>query len=185
MSEADKKKWNQKYKERTNDITLPSPTPILKELTPMLHGKYALDIACGLGGNSVYLTQLGFFVTAWDVSDVAIHYLQDLSIKHELAIKTEVKDLDVFLEVNDSFDLVVDTFYLNRPLFPQIKKLVKPGGLFLMHTFSLTDSQANTHISDQYKLQPCELKNIFSEWEILYFNQNEKDGLQSILACKK
>ena len=114
MSEADKVKWNQKYKEKTKDFSLPQPTPLLKELTPMLRGKTALDIACGLGGNSVYLAQHGFDVTAWDISDVAIHYLNDLSVKHKLAIKAELKDLDAFLEVNTSFDLVIDTFYLNR-----------------------------------------------------------------------
>jgi len=182
MSDADKVKWNQKYKERINDVSLPQPTPLLKELTPLLKGKSVLEIACGLGGNSVYLSQLGFDVTSWDISDIAVRYLNDLSVKHNLSIKAEVKDLDTLHEVSDSFDLVVDTFYLNRSLFPQIKKLVNPKGLFFMQTFSVTDSEKNTHISEQYKLKPGELKEIFARWEILHFD--DKDGLQSILALK-
>lgn len=148
-------------------------------------GKTALDIACGLGGNSLYLSELGFSVIAWDISDTAIHYLNELSGKHKLTIKAEVKDLDSYIEVNNSFDLVVDTFYLNRSLFPQIKKLVKPGGLFFMQTFFLTEVQSRSTISDQYKLKPSELKDIFANWETLHFEQDVHSGLQSILTRKK
>lgn len=185
MSQLDQIKWNQKYKEKISHDSLPQPNSLLKELAPLLQGKHALDIACGLGGNSVYLSQLGFIVTAWDISNIAIDYLNLVSKQHGLAIQGEVVDLDVAVYRRDTFDLVVDTFYLNRPLFPQIQHLVKPDGLFFMQTFMLTTTESHSHISDQYKLKPNELKDIFADWEILHFNQDEAKGLQSILARKK
>ena len=39
-----------------------------------------LEIACGMGGNAVFMAQYGLHVHAWDISQVAIKKLQDYAL---------------------------------------------------------------------------------------------------------
>jgi tellurite methyltransferase len=41
----------------------------------------ALDLACGLGGNSILLAQQGLKVDAWDIADVPVAALQELALR--------------------------------------------------------------------------------------------------------
>jgi SAM-dependent methyltransferase len=106
MAEADRERWNQRYRAEAYDFT---PAAWLHELEPRLreqasrcqaeapepqHGPLdprgpdlkvveqqrrprALDLACGGGRNALYLAELGYVVDAWDVSDVGLAYLDD------------------------------------------------------------------------------------------------------------
>jgi tellurite methyltransferase len=184
MSQADKVKWNQKYSEKLNPPSIPKANARLNELLPLLNVGSCLDFACGPGGNSILLAQQGFHVTAWDVSDVAIRHLRSLAHKSTLPITAIVVDLDDPIDTA-MFDLVIVTFYLNRLLFPFIKKSVAPGGVFFMQTFYQSARDGHPLISNDYKLRPGELKEIFHDWEVLDFLEDELTGLQSILVKKR
>ena len=70
-------KWNIKHLDRINQLKEPEPNPRLKNLLAYFkEGGTALDIACGLGGNSMFLAQSDYQVEAMDISDVAINYIQ-------------------------------------------------------------------------------------------------------------
>ena len=64
-----KMKWNHKYQTLLNEQKKPDPNKRLQSLTPYLNGGVALDIACGLGGNSLLLAQNHYRVHAIDISD--------------------------------------------------------------------------------------------------------------------
>jgi tellurite methyltransferase len=53
----------------------------------------ALDYGCGLGRHSILLAQKGFKVTAIDLSDNAIRYLDDWCKKENCILETKVADL--------------------------------------------------------------------------------------------
>jgi 2-polyprenyl-3-methyl-5-hydroxy-6-metoxy-1,4-benzoquinol methylase len=89
-----KTKWNEKYSERLIHLETPVPNERLTELSSYLGGEMALDLACGLGGNSLFLAQLNYQVRAMDISDVAIKYLQGLAKEKGLAITAVAADLD-------------------------------------------------------------------------------------------
>jgi tellurite methyltransferase len=182
-----KGKWNSKYKERLNDVMVPEPNTRLKKLAPYLTGGTALDLACGLGGNSLFLSQLNYHVEAIDLSDVAVNYLQQLVAEQKLSIKPRLADLTDMNSLQlkkNSFDLVVITYYLDRALFQLVKSLIKDNGYFFMETFYLFPNTVNQGVSDQYKLQPGELFEVFRDWNILYYEENQEDGRQTIF-CKK
>jgi tellurite methyltransferase len=174
-------KWNTKYIERIKQVSEPPVNPKLQQLTNYFSGGKALDIACGLGGNSVFLAQNNYQVTAIDISDVAINFLNQYALKNNLPIDARVGDLAKRALLDQNYDLVVMTYYLDRSLFPAIKDFLKTGGYFFMETYS---QHQKNGISEHYKLRTNELLDEFAHWDILYFEENELEGRQTIF-CRK
>ncbi|QIZ09292.1 methyltransferase domain-containing protein [Priestia megaterium] len=183
-----KNKWNSKYKERINQLEAPMPNERLAILSPYLTGGSALDLACGLGGNSLFLARLNFQVQAIDISDVAVNYLEEIAGKQKLAIFPRLCDLTDMAHLNlnnSSFSLIVITYYLDRSLFPLIKSIVKDNGYFFMETFYKSPKKESQGVSDQYKLLPGELLAEFSDWKVLFYEENEHEGRQTIFCQKQ
>jgi tellurite methyltransferase len=182
-----KTKWNLKHKERLEELKDPAVNPRLMNLSAYLNGDTALDIACGLGANSLFLARMNYQVEAIDISDVAINFVEEQTRKNDLKVHPHVCDLtklDRLEWQNHSFNLVVMTYYLDRLLFPIVKSLLQKDGYFFMETFYQTPQNQNNGVSNQYRLQSNELLAEFSEWKILFFEENEQEGRQTIF-CQK
>ncbi|WP_338448041.1 methyltransferase domain-containing protein [Niallia oryzisoli] len=182
-----KKKWNEKYKEKLLKSEEPILNVRLQELSNYLNGGTALDLACGLGGNSTFLANLGYRVEAVDISEVAIEYLQLLSDQKQLSIHPRISDLTDWQSLDfleNSFDLVVITYYLDRSIFPLVESILKENGYFFMETFYLSP-KSEQKVSSQYKLKSNELLSEFGDWHVLYYEENELEGRQTIFCRKK
>ena len=179
-------KWNKKHEDRLNDLKELQPNARLKNLSLYMKGGKALDIACGLGRNSIFLAQSGYEVLAVDFSEVATELIQKEALEKSLEISTLTADLTNFESLpmeKHSCDFVNMTYYLDRSLFPFIKKLIKPNGYFFMETYYLTPNAQK--VSDQYKLQSNELLTEFRGWKVLFFEENEQEGRQTIFCQKQ
>lgn len=182
-----KTKWNSKHKERIEQLKDPVVNPRLLNLSTYLNGGTALDIACGLGGNSLFLAHKNYQVEAIDISDVAINFIQEQARSNNLNIHPRLCDLTELKHIewqDQTFNLVVMTYYLDRSIFPIVKSLIQQDGYFFMETFFQTPQNQNEGVSNQYKLQSNELLSEFRNWKILFFEENEQDGRQTIF-CQK
>lgn len=183
-----KSKWDRKHTDRLHHNKQSTPNIRLKYLTPYLTGGSAVDFACGLGENSLFLAKLNFNVQAFDISSIAVNYLTEQVKKHNLPVQALVADLTQWKELDlleSSIDLVVITYYLDRQIFPFIKSMIKENGYFFMETFYLSRDNMQNNVSDQYKLHPNELLKEFASWHILYYEEHEQEGRQTIFARKK
>lgn len=162
-------KWNQRWRwqEKAAESDW-SADPWLKEVRPLLKEGRALDIACGIGRNALYLAEAGFQVTAVDISPVALELLDRRARQLCRKITTVCLDLEhqPVLPAGQ-FDLLVDFFYLFRPLLPALLQKVAPGGLAVVRTFSSAGPDSFGVPPEGFALRPGELLEIFAGWEVL------------------
>ncbi|MEO5880922.1 MAG: methyltransferase domain-containing protein [Caldimonas sp.] len=94
-------------------------------------GGHVLDLAAGGGRHSRWLAANGFAVTAVDRDAAAMAALGDIA-------EARVADLEgaPWPLAGRSFDAVLVTNYLWRPLFPVIVAAVGAGGVLLYETFA-------------------------------------------------
>jgi tellurite methyltransferase len=144
----------------------PFPSPLLVEIADKLTPGRALDLACGAGRNTLYLARLGWQVTAVDASKTAIALLRESA--GGLPIDARVADLErrEFTIEPHAYDLIGDFHYLQRDLFPDIRKGVRPGGLVV----------AAIHLDGSFAMQPGELREEFAGWKILYYSEAAEEG---------
>ena len=160
--DADRIKWNQRF---STDGALLSgePSPFLmreieriKRLAP---GKRALDIACGVGRNSIFLAQQGFRVTALDISDVGIARGREWADARGVVVDFQRVDLDGY-RIVEKYDLIVNFNFLLRELIPEEVNALVPGGLLLFDTILEAPHLLESHKRD-YLLRHGELVQLF------------------------
>lgn len=165
-------KWNARWRDKADSADWQADT-WLQRIYPLLAkevaGGRALDLACGAGRNAIYLAEQGLQVTAVDISEVALSQLLIEGERRKLSIST----LQVDLEVPEPrwpagpFDLLLDFFFLSRPLLTHLPHIVRPGGFAVVRTFSSAASDIFGAVDTKFALQPGELLEIFSGWQVL------------------
>ena len=165
---ADQDKWNAKYRQANQEPPLCDAVERFWHLAPR-RGR-VLDLAAGLGGNSIFLAGQGFDVDAVDISDVAVARLKGRHSK----VTPLCADLDHYAIAAQTYDLILNIHFLNRRLFPLIMEGLKPGGLLIVETFleGNPDGVEETTCRD-YLLRPNELLHAFLKLQILYYEEKE------------
>jgi len=153
MAQEDRARWNEKH---SKNMMPQEPIGLLKTYLPLVKGKQALDIACGNGRHSRYMASLGFEVDALDISSVAIENLQ--GVPH---IDAKEVDFDSYVLEENRYDVIVCTYFLERKLFPQIVKALKPKGVFIMETFVSHANNERTPSNPAFRLEEGELEATF------------------------
>ena len=122
-------------------------------------GSNVLDVACGNGRHSRLLGERGCRVTAVD---------RDPASAPALVSEPNVEFVHADLEADTwplgarTFDAIVVTNYLHRPLFSALKKALAPGGLLVYETFAAGNAEFGRPSSPDYLLRPRELLDAFS-----------------------
>lgn len=163
--------------------------PVIADALGGPGGRDALDLACGSGRDAVRLALAGFRVSAWDLLPDALDRASDLARRHGVSLTTRTVDLESGDEhLTGAWDLVSIFRYLHRPLIPVIIEAVRPGGMVIYETFLEEQRRRfGRPRRDAFLLQPGELKDAFSRWEILDYREGLSAPRQvtaSLLARK-
>ena len=184
MSIEDKKRWDDKYK---NALLPQNEIEVVKKYAKEAKGNKALDIACGMGRNAKLLAKMGFEVDALDISEVAIESLKGLE-----NIDAQVVDFDAYELKENTYDLIVCTYFLERKLFPQIHKALKVDGVFIMETFMHHKDNEKVPSNRAFLLEENELKETFSKnYEIIHLedfmdkNICEQNSMRASMVIRK
>lgn len=151
--------WDQRHRAAE---AVPQPARVLLDWAHLLPATgRALDLACGLGGNALWLAQRGFRVSAWDLSPVAIERLGALARERGLELAAQLRDIAARPPEADGFDLIVVAHFLDRTLAPRIAAALRPGGLLYYQTFSREPVSGRGPANPAYRLAPNELLDLF------------------------
>jgi SAM-dependent methyltransferase len=103
----------------------------------------ALDVGCGTGTNSIYLTQQGFAVVGLDFSPKAIALARAKAKYAGLAIDLQVADVTQLNFLRGPFEYILDIGCLHtldekgRAQYAEhLARLAKPGGTFMLYAFN-------------------------------------------------
>jgi SAM-dependent methyltransferase len=186
MAQEDQLKWDKKYTENEKLLGFREPSPLLEQFYVHAPGNRALDIACGTGRNTLYLAANGFEVDALDISAVALQELtQHMQKATDLTfIHTQLVDLDYY-SPEQTYDLIIQTNFLDRALIPKLAKALNKGGLLIIETYMIDPENEKKGSNTAYLLQSNELPSYFdTHYEVLFYDEFWNRG-ENYRMCKQ
>jgi SAM-dependent methyltransferase len=136
----------------------------------------ALDLACGRGGNALFLARRGFVVTARDQSAAAVEELQRAAESEALPLVTAVADVESLPWPPGCFDVIVVSRFLCRRLAPVISDHLSEGGLLFYQTYTTGKPEFVGPKNPEYLLLPNELLLLFGDLELRYYREDSTCG---------
>jgi len=168
-----REKWDRIYQQ--SQAEEPAPAEVLSENAHLLPAAgTALDLACGLGGNALFLARRGLSVTAWDISPVAIEGLSARAA--DLPLSAQVRDVEAEPFPVAVFDVAVVSRFLCRRLARPIMDSLKPGGLLFYQTFTQAKLNPQGPSNPDFLLAENELLALFGELRVLAYREDGQTG---------
>jgi tellurite methyltransferase len=162
---TDREKWDLRYSKESG--AFPTPDEFLVTHEEILRSGRALDVACGRGGNALYLAERCYSVDAVDISFQALCQLQAEAIRRGLDIRCVTADLDWYPIPRDLYDLVIVFYFFSKPLMRSIGDALKQGGLIFYATFNERHTSVRPEFNPAYLIPPDGLSPYFRDFDIL------------------
>lgn len=138
----------------------------------------ALDMGCSSGRNALYLSQLGFDVTAVDTNTRAIDALQSIAEQEQIAnIDARVYDLNQAC-LDEDYDFIACTVTLMflepsrvDAVLADMQAHTRPGGYNLIVTAMDTPAHPSP-VGFPVLLGEGELREKYAGWELVKYNED-------------
>ncbi len=130
-------------------------------------GSRVLDVACGSGRHMRWLHDHGLQALGVDRDAQAGVDLQALGLEFLLADLEQ----EPWPFAPQSMDAVLVTHYLWRPLWSDLKAVLKPHGLLIYETFSSGHEALGRPKNPDFLLRPGELLEVFADFHIIAFEE--------------
>ena len=172
------------------------------EVRPLLH-RAALDLACGRGRNAILLAEHGRHVTAVDWSAAALGILEDRAHELKIPVRRIQKieegkqaaragidllqaDLETIQLPANRYGLILCIRYLQRSLFLQMARALRPRGMLLFETYTQAQLEFCGGPRDPaHLLKAGELREAFPELEVFFYRELcAGQGIASLAAKK-
>jgi SAM-dependent methyltransferase len=166
------------YREVETAGRLWSPNGFLESVLPSVEGTNALDLACGVGREAVYLASCGWTSVGADILPDALERGSLLRSRYRQIEEVSFQQVDLTrsFEMLDSwqqrFDLVCCFFFLDRTLLGLVPQMLRPGGHVLIETFTTAHRERfGKPDSDKLVLQPDELRSLLPQIKIRSYEE--------------
>lgn len=173
----------------TGHIAMASPSAWARRWASLVgKGGAVLDVACGGGRHARFFAGLGHPVDAVDRDPAAIAALSGVTGVTALCADIEGGPWPY---AGRSYAAVVVTNYLHRPLFPQLRAALAPGGVLIYETFGTGNEAYGRPANPEFLLRPRELLDLAgAEAHVLayengYVDQPKPAVVQRICAIFK
>jgi SAM-dependent methyltransferase len=185
MSDEDRVRWDQRYRDGAYESRTHASALLVQWQERLPVGR-ALDLACGAGRNSLWLSARGHAVVAVDISGVALQRLRSAAQRAGMNIDTLAFDLDRGLpDLAGEFDLIIKMRYLNLALLPQLAGHLAQGGVLVCEVLLKTDDAGAGPTAPRFRAAPGELLAAARGLEVMYYDEGavvDPDGRTVHLA---
>jgi tellurite methyltransferase len=174
-----RQRWDYRYGTLSPEARV-EPTSFVAACLPKLPAQgRALDVAAGAGRHTIALARRGLQVDAVDISTQGLRLARARALAAGLTpgeqIRFIVADIERPWLPHRVYEVILVSFFLCRPLFPLIKERLGPGGWLVYETFTAEQAIMSSGQPQrrQLLLKTDELKNAFSDFEILFYDEGE------------
>lgn len=164
------KQWEEIYKTKAVQ-GMPEPASLIRDYEHLLTAGKALDIAAGEGHNGIFLAGKGYEVTCVDRSASAVGLMLDNAKKKGVSITAVEADMLAYPIAENSYDVILDFYFLERALIPKIKAGLKKKGILFFETYTLEQQQFDGPHTKEFLLKPNELLTEFLDFFIIFYHE--------------
>jgi 2-polyprenyl-3-methyl-5-hydroxy-6-metoxy-1,4-benzoquinol methylase len=179
----DAERWNGRYRGRsTGEPAMPKGLGGVE----LDRSGICLDVACGLGEQSLWAAQQGYEVLAIDASETAITALNSAAIGWGVRerIDSRVVDLDDGLpaEVGNTCSLVICQRFRDPRLYGQLVYMLRPGGVLVITVLSSVGLDGPP---GPFHAPPGDLVCAFRDLDVDIERSVELDGEATLVARRR
>jgi SAM-dependent methyltransferase len=163
---------------------LGEPSPWVRRWTHLVDpDATVLDVACGSGRHLAWFLNRGHTVTGLDrdIQTATKSYPTALLIQADIEANP--------WPLTQTFDAVVVTNYLWRPVLPAITQSVAPGGVLIYETFATGNAVFGRPSRPDFLLEPGELFDACKDFTVVAYENGTLDDpmrcVQRIAAVRK
>ena len=120
----------------------------------------AADLAGGLGGTALWLAERGLQTTLVEVSNRALTVAGAEADRRGVELELVRHDLEAGQSLDRTWDVVVVSNFLHRPLLAGMVSLLRPGGLALVRIATVTNLERHERPSRRFLVEPGELADL-------------------------
>ncbi len=180
-----KAEWDQKFLSRKY-VFGKKPAKFLKSNAPLIPRRSkVLDLGMGEGRNAVYLATKGHKVVGIDISSVAIEKANALAKEFSTEIKTVVASLDRYEFRDNSFDVILSFYYVDRNLINRMINWLRPGGLIIYEAHTTEKLKEGRLINKNYLVKPKEILSFFPNFKLILFEEPKDGSYRSSIIVQK
>lgn len=139
----------------------------------VVSGQAILDVACGAGRHAKLFADKGCTVTALDISAEALQKLAAHS-PNARTVQADIENAPWPLMQEgapETFDAIVVTNYLHRPLMPLLLASLAGGGVLIYETFAVGNERFGKPSNPDFLLQSGELLSICAGMQIVAYEE--------------
>ncbi len=161
-----------------------APTPFLVSSIQHLPPGRCLDLAAGRGGNALFMAAQGYQVDALDWSLAGLRQAQTAALRQGLSINLVLADLTNFPIPARRYDVLTCFRYLDRGLWGDMVRALRPGGALLIETFTEEHLETHPNFPREFCLAPGEVLTAFPELRVAIYREMPGEGAASLLAFR-
>lgn len=173
--------WNERYSGEEYHFGTEPNAFLASQVTRLKPGMRCLAVADGEGRNGVWLAEQGLQVLSVDNSAVAVAKARALAQQRGVKMAVEQVDLMQWDWPVARFDVAAGIFIqfappeLREPLFANLKRCLKPGGLLLLQGYTPRQLEYRTGGPSQVENLYTEagLRAAFADMEILHLSEHD------------
>jgi tellurite methyltransferase len=163
-------RWDNRYPHEDPEVWR-RPSRLLVEHVGALPVGRALDVACGPARNAVFLAERGFVVDAVDNSREGLGMARRFAADRGVSVNLIFADLTRYAVRPETYDLVLNFFYLDRELMPALTGGLKAGGYLIFESFTTDNARFAPARDPRHFLGPNELLELARGLRVLFYRE--------------